>query len=239
MPADLGPSAAPGAPSSGRRAGCRTPGVSAGTMNIDARWCGRASGSVTAMTMRKSAIEAFEENHLWPSMTHSSPSQDGARRQQRRVGAGARLGHRERRAEVAGEQRVQPALLLLVGAGQREDLGVARVRRLVAERDRRVAASVPRISCMSPRLDLAEALAAEVGREVRRPQPALLDPLLQRGQRAVELRRARGRASRAARSPRGRTRPSSRAAPGRRGRWRSPRPCGKDGRAHAARRKQR
>ncbi len=51
-----------------------TPGVSAGTMIIDARWCGRASGSVTAMTMRKSAIDPFVENHLWPLMTYSSPS---------------------------------------------------------------------------------------------------------------------------------------------------------------------
>ena len=51
-----------------------TPGVSAGTMNIDARWCGRASGSVTAMTIRKSAIDALVENHLCPLMTYSSPS---------------------------------------------------------------------------------------------------------------------------------------------------------------------
>ena len=51
-----------------------TPGVSAGTMIIDARWCGRASGSVTAMTIRKSATEAFVENHLWPSMTQSPAS---------------------------------------------------------------------------------------------------------------------------------------------------------------------
>src|SRR3954452_17699359 len=51
-----------------------TPGVSAGTMIIEARWCGRASGSVTAMTIRKSAIEPFVENHLWPLMTNSSPS---------------------------------------------------------------------------------------------------------------------------------------------------------------------
>ena len=45
------------------------PGVSAGTMNIEARWCGGASGSVTAMTIRKSATEPLEENHLWPSIT--------------------------------------------------------------------------------------------------------------------------------------------------------------------------
>ena len=51
-----------------------TPSASAGTRSIEARWCGRASGSVTTMTMRKSATEAFVENHLWPSMTHPSPS---------------------------------------------------------------------------------------------------------------------------------------------------------------------
>ena len=43
-------------------------------MNIDARCAGRASGSVTAITIRKSAIEPFEENHLSPSITQSSPS---------------------------------------------------------------------------------------------------------------------------------------------------------------------
>ena len=46
-----------------------TPGVSTSTMNIEARWCGRASGSVTAITIRKSAIDAFEENHLRPLIT--------------------------------------------------------------------------------------------------------------------------------------------------------------------------
>ena len=51
-----------------------TPGVSVSTTNIEARLCGRASGSVTAMTMRKSAIEPLEVNHLWPLITQSSPS---------------------------------------------------------------------------------------------------------------------------------------------------------------------
>ena len=51
-----------------------TPGVSTSTRNIDARWCGRASGSVTAITIRKSAIEPLVENHLWPLMTQWSPS---------------------------------------------------------------------------------------------------------------------------------------------------------------------
>ena len=43
-------------------------------MSWDARRCGSASGSVTAMTMAKAAPSAPEENHLCPSITHSSPS---------------------------------------------------------------------------------------------------------------------------------------------------------------------
>ena len=111
---------------------------------------------------------------------------DGARLQQRRVAArGVGLGHRERRAQVAGQQRVQPLLLLVLRAGQREDLGVARVRRLVAERDRRERLRAEDLVHQAE-LDLAEALAAEVGRQVRRPQAALADLLLQRRDRALE-----------------------------------------------------
>ena len=51
-----------------------TPGVSAGTTNIEARCDGRAPGSVTAITIRKSAIDPFEENHLRPLSSQSSPS---------------------------------------------------------------------------------------------------------------------------------------------------------------------
>ena len=50
------------------------PGASAGTMICVARRCGSASGSVTAMTIPNPAPSAPDENHLWPSMTHSSPS---------------------------------------------------------------------------------------------------------------------------------------------------------------------
>ena len=50
------------------------PGVSAGTMICDARRWGSASGSVTAMTIPNAAPSAPDENHLWPSITHSSPS---------------------------------------------------------------------------------------------------------------------------------------------------------------------
>jgi hypothetical protein len=49
-------------------------GVPTGTMIIDEPWYGETSGSVTHMTMRKSATDAFELNHLWPLITYSSPS---------------------------------------------------------------------------------------------------------------------------------------------------------------------
>ena len=58
-----------------------------------------------------------------------------ARLQLRRVAAGGLgLGHREGGFEVAREQRLEPVFLLLGRAGQGEDLRVARVRRLAAER---------------------------------------------------------------------------------------------------------
>ena len=87
--------------------------------------------------------------------------------------------------QVAGQQRVQPAVLLLGRAGQREDLRVARVGRLVAERDGRERRRAEDL-VHQPELDLAEALAAELGVEVRGPQPARLDLLLQRRVDAVE-----------------------------------------------------
>jgi hypothetical protein len=67
-----------------------TPGVPVSTRNMEARWCGRASGSVTAMTIRKSAMEAFEENHLWPEMTQEEPSRTA--RVRRSVGSAPALG---------------------------------------------------------------------------------------------------------------------------------------------------
>jgi hypothetical protein len=43
-------------------------------MIIDVPWYGWTSGFVTAITTRKSATDAFDVNHLWPLITHSSPS---------------------------------------------------------------------------------------------------------------------------------------------------------------------
>src|SRR5207237_10293706 len=48
-----------------------------------------------------------------------------------------RLGHREERADLARDERAEPARLLLGRPELVEDLGVAGVRRLAAERARR------------------------------------------------------------------------------------------------------
>ena len=51
-----------------------TPGVSTGTMIIDDPEYGCTSGLVTAITIRKSATDPLDVNHLCPLITHSSPS---------------------------------------------------------------------------------------------------------------------------------------------------------------------
>ncbi len=123
---------------------------------------------------------------MWPSITQPSPSCDRARREQRRVRAGGvGLGHRERRAQVAREQRLEPAALLVRRPGEREDLGVARVGRVVAEHERRVGRAAEDLVHQAE-LDLAEALPAQLGRQVRSPQPALLDLVAQWRDRALE-----------------------------------------------------
>ena len=80
---------------------------------------------------------------------------------------------------------MQPLLLLVLRAGQREDLGVARVGRRVAEHDGRERRR-PEDLVHQAELDLAEALAAELGVQVRGPQAALAHLLLQRRDRPAE-----------------------------------------------------
>jgi hypothetical protein len=104
----------------------------------------------------------------------------GAGLEHRRIrSGGVGLGHAERRFQVAGQERMQVALLLLRGAAHREDLGVATVRRGVSEHQRRQGAGTEDL-VHQPELDLTVALAAELGIQVRGPQPLLLDLLLQR-----------------------------------------------------------
>ena len=76
-------------------------------------------------------------------------------------------------------------LLLVRRPGEREDLGVARVGRVVAEHERRVGGAAEDLVHQAE-LDLAEPLPAQLGRQVRGPQPALLDLLAQRRDRALE-----------------------------------------------------
>src|SRR5437764_1408410 len=84
------------------------PGASAGTMIIDARSYGSASGSVTTIAMRKSAIMPFDVNHLWPLMTHSSPSN---------TAVVVRVEHFERVHLVVHEAAHPLELLLELGLG--------------------------------------------------------------------------------------------------------------------------
>src|SRR5439155_13393915 len=116
-----------------------------------------------------------------------------ARLDQRRVGARARLRHGERAAQFPVEQRTHPALLLLLGAPHGDELGIARVGRLVAEDRRRVDRRAEDL-VHEPELHLTEPPATHVGRQMGRPEPALLDLLLERvGQppegRLVEVER--------------------------------------------------
>ena len=147
-----------------RRPACRSaPGTSTcpGTRST--------SGSVTAMTMRNDAVLAFDEKNFQPLMTHSSPSLHRAGREHRRVGAGVRLGHRvageaSRRRAAAGGSAPSAR-----GAVVGDDLGVAGVGRLAAEDDRRPRR--PAEDLVEQRqLQLAVALAAELGAEVGGPQ---------------------------------------------------------------------
>ncbi|CAB5005975.1 unannotated protein [freshwater metagenome] len=51
-----------------------TPGVAFGTMIMELPWYACTSGLVTTITMRKSAFDPCDVNHLWPLTTYSSPS---------------------------------------------------------------------------------------------------------------------------------------------------------------------
>ena len=103
-----------------------------------------------------------------------------------RVGATLRFGHRIARGDLAAEQRLQVAGLLLVGAEHRQNLGVARIRRLATEHRRRPAGTAEDL-VEQRELDLAEALATELRAQMRGPQPLILHLLLQRPQNRHHL----------------------------------------------------
>ena len=106
-----------------------------------------ASGSEIAKTIPNVEPSAPLENHLWPSITHSSPSTHGPRAQQGRIGAGdVGLGHREERPRPPRHERLEELRLLLrrcrTGAGSR------RCRRRAPDSRRRAA---PSARARSPR----------------------------------------------------------------------------------------
>ena len=91
------------------RGAISTPGVSRGTRIIDCWRCRSADGSVLPMTMKIVAFGFIAPviHHLRPLMTYSSPSRSIrvamlVASEEATVG----LGHRERRADLAVEQRV-------------------------------------------------------------------------------------------------------------------------------------
>ena len=160
---------------------------------------GLTSGFVTAITMRNDAVFAFDEKYFQPLMTHSSPSLTARRRELRRVGAGVRFGHRVAREHLAVEQRLEVALLLLRRAVVGDDLRVAGVGRLAAEDDRRPLRPAEDL-VQQRELELAVALATELGAEVRGPQLAGRAPLPSAGRRSCAACRRAARTARAGHS---------------------------------------
>src|SRR5207302_6870260 len=80
------------------------------------------------------------------------------------------LGHREERPRVADDERPEPAILLLLGAEEMQNLAVARVRGLAVEDELPPDAAADLL--VQVRVgEEAAARPAGLGREVRRPEP--------------------------------------------------------------------
>ena len=145
------------------------------------------------MTIRKSLIDAFDENHLWPLITHSSPSRTAAVLSS--VGSAPAPGSVIEKQEriLPSSKRLHPLLLLLGRAAEGDQLGVAGVGGLVAEDRRRVGALAEDLVHQAE-LHLAEAAAAHLRRQVGGPQALALDLVLHRVGEALERRPPFGRA---------------------------------------------
>ena len=99
-----------------------TPGVSAATRKTAMPAPSASAGLVRANATNRSAVGALVMKRFWPLITQSAAVTDCLGPQARRVGAGAGLGQRERRDDVAGGDPLQPRRLLLVGAEPDEHL---------------------------------------------------------------------------------------------------------------------
>ncbi len=118
---------------------------------------------------------------------------DGMGLEQARVAAALRLGHRVRREHVLIQQRLEPALLLLLGAVGGEHLHVAGVGRRGTEHVRSPGIAADDL-VEQAELELSEARAAEVLVEEDRPEALILDLLLEFAD--ISLHRGIGRAHR-------------------------------------------
>src|SRR6266478_4273069 len=103
------------------------------------------------------------------------------------VRATLRLGHRERGNDLIVEQRLQKPLLLIRRPIMRENLGVARVRRLASKHNRRESRA-PQDLVHQRELDLPVTLPPELRPEMARPQFALAHLGLQRPHQLVAFR---------------------------------------------------
>ena len=131
------------------------------------------------ITSRKSETEAFDENHLWPLMTHSSPSRTAVVVSS--VGSAPAPGsviEKHERNLPSSSGCIQRSFWSSVPptaiSSALPESGAWLPKMLGAE------CLWPRISCIRPELHLAEAEAAHVGRQVGGPQALALDLRLQR-----------------------------------------------------------
>ena len=149
------------------------------------------------MTIPKAAPSAPDENHLWPSITHSSPSRTARVRSVvgSEPGTSGSVIEKNERTSPATSGR-EPALLLLVGAEHPQDLAVAGVGRLAAEDELRPDRA-PDLLVQVGVDEEAPARAAGLRGQVRRPEPLLLreraQPLDERVGVVVLAVRARAR----------------------------------------------
>ena len=143
--------------------------------------CRSASGSVLAKTVVKAAREAPDVNHLWPLMTHSSPSRYARRLHLRRVAAGdLRLGQAHRRELPAGDERGEVALALVVVGVQVQHDRVLHRRRADGDlADLRAADDLVEVHEVHER----QPAAADLRRVPERPQAAGLGLGLELGDR--------------------------------------------------------
>ena len=138
------------------------------------------SGSVRAITMKCCAMAAPEMNHFRPVIVQAPPRRSARVRIIPGIGtaAGRRLGHRKGRVDRAGNDRQEPARLLVLARDRGEEAHVAVVRRRAVEDGWPEDRSVRRL--VEGRLgNHGKTEPAKTDRHLRRPQAGRLRLLAQ------------------------------------------------------------